>query len=72
VSVRKFPISNRPDGSSRRAAKDNKISGGTMMLRRTVLKGLAGSLAVGLRTARAATGDDVLKMGVSLPLTGAG
>jgi branched-chain amino acid transport system substrate-binding protein len=40
------------------------------MLRRTLLKGLAASAAVGLRSAGAA--DDVLKMGVSIPLTGAG
>jgi branched-chain amino acid transport system substrate-binding protein len=40
------------------------------MLRRTLLKGLAASAAVGLRPAGAA--DDVLKMGVSIPLTGAG
>jgi branched-chain amino acid transport system substrate-binding protein len=41
------------------------------MLRRTLLKGLAASAAVGLRAAPAAA-DDVLKMGVSIPLTGAG
>jgi branched-chain amino acid transport system substrate-binding protein len=41
------------------------------MLRRTLLKGLAASAAVGLR-AGAAAADDVLKMGVSIPLTGAG
>jgi branched-chain amino acid transport system substrate-binding protein len=41
------------------------------MLRRTLLKGLAGSIAAGLRAAPAAEGD-VLKMGVSIPLTGAG
>jgi hypothetical protein len=40
------------------------------MLRRTLLKGLAASAALGLRPAGAA--DDVLKMGVSIPLTGAG
>ena len=42
-----------------------------MMLRRTMLKGLAASAAVGLRAAAAAA-DDVLKMGISIPLTGAG
>jgi hypothetical protein len=41
------------------------------MLRRTLLKGLAASAPVGLRAAPAAA-DDVLKMGVSIPLTGAG
>ena len=41
------------------------------MLRRTLLKGLAASAAVGLRAAPAAA-DDVQKMGVSIPLTGAG
>jgi branched-chain amino acid transport system substrate-binding protein len=41
------------------------------MLRRTLLKGLAASAAIGLRAAPAAA-DDVLKMGVSIPLTGAG
>ena len=41
------------------------------MLRRTLLKGLAASAAVGERAAPAAA-DDVLKMGVSIPLTGAG
>jgi hypothetical protein len=39
------------------------------MLRRTLLKGLAASAAVGVRAAPAAA-DDVLKMGVSIPLTG--
>jgi branched-chain amino acid transport system substrate-binding protein len=42
-----------------------------MMLRRTLLKGLAASSVVGLR-ATSAVADDVLKMGVSIPLTGAG
>ena len=42
-----------------------------MILRRTLLKGLAGSVAVALRAAPAAA-DDVLKMSVSIPLTGAG
>jgi branched-chain amino acid transport system substrate-binding protein len=42
-----------------------------MMLRRTLLKGLAASAAVGWR-ATSAVADDVLKMGVSIPLTGAG
>jgi branched-chain amino acid transport system substrate-binding protein len=42
------------------------------MLRRTLLKGLAGCAAVGLRARPAAAADDVLKMGVSIPLTGAG
>jgi branched-chain amino acid transport system substrate-binding protein len=42
-----------------------------MMLRRTLLQGLAASAAVGLHSARASA-DDVLKMGVSIPLTGAG
>ena len=41
------------------------------MLRRTLLKGLAASAAIGLRAAPAAA-DDVLKMGVSIPLTGTG
>ena len=41
------------------------------MLRRTLLKGLAANTASGLRAAPAAA-DDVLKMGVSIPLTGAG
>jgi hypothetical protein len=41
------------------------------MLRRTLLKGLAASAAIGLRAAPPAA-DDVLKMGVSIPLTGAG
>ena len=40
-------------------------------MRRTLLKGLAASAAVGLRAAPAAA-DDVQKMGVSIPLTGAG
>src|SRR5580692_9729799 len=42
-----------------------------MMLRRTVLKGLAATAAVGVRATRAAA-DNVLKMGISIPLTGAG
>src|ERR1700722_458013 len=42
-----------------------------MMLRRTLLKGLAASSVVGLR-ATSAVADDVLKMGVSIPLTGGG
>jgi branched-chain amino acid transport system substrate-binding protein len=41
------------------------------MLRRTLLKGLAASAAIGMRAAPA-DADDVLKMGVSIPLTGAG
>ena len=41
------------------------------MLRRTVLKGLAATAAVGV-CATGAIADDVLKMGVSIPLTGAG
>src|SRR5260370_34029225 len=41
------------------------------MLRRTRLKGIAASAAVGFSAGRAAA-QDVLKMGVSLPLTGAG
>ena len=40
-------------------------------MRRTLLKGLAASAAIGLRAAPAAA-DDVLKMGVSIPLTGTG
>jgi branched-chain amino acid transport system substrate-binding protein len=42
-----------------------------MMLRRTVLKGLAATAAVGVR-ATVAAADNVLKMGISIPLTGAG
>jgi branched-chain amino acid transport system substrate-binding protein len=42
-----------------------------MMLRRTVLKGLATTAAVGVRATGAAA-DNVLKMGISIPLTGAG
>ena len=41
------------------------------MLRRTLLKGLAASAAVGLGAGRVAA-QEVLKMGVSIPLTGAG
>jgi branched-chain amino acid transport system substrate-binding protein len=41
------------------------------MLRRTLLKGVAASAAAGLYSARASA-DDVLKMGISIPLTGAG
>ena len=41
------------------------------MLRRTVLKGLAATAAVGVRATGAAA-DNVLKMGISIPLTGAG
>ena len=41
------------------------------MLRRTVLKGMAASAAVSLLP-RYAGAEDVLKMGISLPLTGAG
>jgi branched-chain amino acid transport system substrate-binding protein len=42
-----------------------------MIRRRSVLKGMAASAAVALG-ARRAGADDVLKMGISLPLTGAG
>ena len=41
------------------------------MLRRTMLKGMAAGAAVGLLARRAAA-EDVLKMGISIPLTGAG
>jgi branched-chain amino acid transport system substrate-binding protein len=41
------------------------------MLRRTMLKGIAAGAAVGL-LARRATAQDVLKMGIGIPLTGAG
>jgi branched-chain amino acid transport system substrate-binding protein len=41
------------------------------MLRRTVLKGVAAGAAAGL-FARAAGAEEVLKMGISIPLTGAG
>ncbi len=41
------------------------------MLRRTVLKGLAASAAAGLGAGRVAA-QEVLKMGVSIPMTGAG
>ncbi len=41
------------------------------MLRRTLLKGLAAGAAVGLH-AKGAGANDVLKMGISIPLTGAG
>ena len=41
------------------------------MLRRTMLKGMAAGAAVGLLAGRAAA-DDVLKMGISIPLTGVG
>jgi len=41
------------------------------MLRRTVLKGIAAGAASGV-FARAATAQSVLKMGISIPLTGAG
>ena len=42
-----------------------------MILRRTMLKGMAASAAIGLSAGRARA-EDILKMGVSLPLTGAG
>src|ERR1700730_2333512 len=42
-----------------------------MILRRTMLKGMAASAAIGLCASRARA-EDILKMGVSLPLTGAG
>ena len=42
-----------------------------MILRRTMLKGVAASAAIGLCAGRARA-EDTLKMGVSLPLTGAG
>ena len=41
------------------------------MLRRTMLKGIAAGAAVGLLSRRGNT-EDVLKMGISIPLTGAG
>jgi branched-chain amino acid transport system substrate-binding protein len=41
------------------------------MLRRTMLKGLAATAAVGLGAGRVAA-QEVLKMGISIPLTGAG
>jgi branched-chain amino acid transport system substrate-binding protein len=41
------------------------------MLRRTMLKGMAAGAATGLFARRAAA-EDVLKMGISIPLTGAG
>jgi branched-chain amino acid transport system substrate-binding protein len=42
-----------------------------MILRRTMLKGMAASAAIGLCAGRVRA-EDILKMGVSLPLTGAG
>ena len=42
-----------------------------MIQRRTILKGIAASAAIGL-SSRGASAEDVLKMGVSIPLTGAG
>jgi branched-chain amino acid transport system substrate-binding protein len=42
-----------------------------MIRRRTVLKGMAASI-IAAPAARRAAADDVLKMGISLPLTGAG
>jgi branched-chain amino acid transport system substrate-binding protein len=44
---------------------------GNAMLRRTMLKGAAASAAVAM-LGRRASADEVLKMGISIPLTGAG
>src|SRR5580658_5595936 len=46
--------------------------GGTIMLRRTVLKGIAATAAGGLIARPAVAADTVLKIGMSIPMTGAG
>jgi branched-chain amino acid transport system substrate-binding protein len=48
-----------------------KIGEGRTMLRRTMLKGVAATAAAGLLAGRARA-EEVLKMGISIPLTGAG
>jgi len=46
--------------------------GGTVMLRRTVLKGIAATVAGGIIARPAIAADTVLKIGMSIPMTGAG
>src|ERR1700731_3385284 len=46
--------------------------GGNIMLRRTVLKGIAATAAGGLIARPAIAADTVLKIGMSIPMTGAG
>src|SRR5579862_8845837 len=46
--------------------------GGTIMLRRTVLKGMAAAAAGGFVARPAVAADTVLKIGMSMPMTGAG
>ena len=43
---------------------------GNVMLRRTVLKGVAATAASGLVARPAIAADTALKMGISLPMTG--
>ena len=54
----------------RKVQKDKKL-GVNAVLRRTMLKGVAASAAAGV-LARYAGAQEVLKMGISIPLTGAG
>jgi branched-chain amino acid transport system substrate-binding protein len=54
----------------RKVQKDKKL-GGDAMLRRTMLKGVAASAAAGV-LARYAGAQEVLKMGISIPMTGPG
>ena len=46
--------------------------GGNVMLRRTVLKGIAANAAGGFIARPAVAADTVLKIGMSMPMTGAG
>jgi len=46
--------------------------GGNVMLRRTLLKGMAAAAAGGFIARPAVAADTVLKIGMSMPMTGAG
>src|SRR5580704_999436 len=73
ASGRKFRISNGCEEllpPPQRGGENNM--GGNVMLRRTVLKGMAAAAAGGFIARPAVAADTVLKIGMSMPLTGAG
>src|ERR1700686_129299 len=65
-----MPLHPHPYPSPQGGGKNKK--GGNVMLRRTVLKGIAATAAGGFIAHPAVAADTVLKIGMSMPRTGAG
>src|SRR6202140_2273941 len=65
-----MPLHPHPYPSPQGGGENEK--GGNVMLRRTVLKGMAAAAASGFIARPAVAADTVLKIGMSMPMTGAG